>query len=102
MAAIASLNSEGFCRWCGVLGIARIMDFVHRLMIKKQQRLERAFWDVTPCSLAGVDRRFRGAYCLHHQGDEISYKNNGIENGSLSVTRKKKGAPSLFGSIGRS
>jgi len=27
----------------------------------------RAFWDVAPCSL-GVDRRFRGAYCLHHQG----------------------------------
>jgi hypothetical protein len=32
----------------------------------------RAFWDVTPCSLVGVDRRFRGAYCLHHQGDESS------------------------------
>jgi hypothetical protein len=25
-----------------------------------------AFWD----SLAGVDRRFRGAYCLHRQGDD--------------------------------
>jgi hypothetical protein len=31
----------------------------------------RAFWDVVPCSL-GVDRRFRGAYCLHHQGDEVN------------------------------
>jgi hypothetical protein len=29
----------------------------------------RAFWDVAPCSLR-VDRRFRGAYCLCHQGDE--------------------------------
>jgi hypothetical protein len=29
----------------------------------------RAFWDVAPCSLVGVDRRFRGAYCLHHQGE---------------------------------
>jgi hypothetical protein len=29
----------------------------------------RAFWDaLAPCSLVGVDRRFRGAYCLHHQG----------------------------------
>jgi hypothetical protein len=27
----------------------------------------RAFWDVGRCSLA-VDRRFRGAYCLRHQG----------------------------------
>jgi hypothetical protein len=30
----------------------------------------RAFWDIVPCSV-GVDRRFRGAYCLHHQGDDI-------------------------------
>jgi hypothetical protein len=25
------------------------------------------FWDVLPCKLI-VDRRFRGTYCLHHQG----------------------------------
>jgi hypothetical protein len=25
------------------------------------------FWDVLPCKMF-VDRRFRGAYCLHHQG----------------------------------
>jgi hypothetical protein len=29
-----------------------------------------AFWDVTPCSLFGVDRRFRGAYNLHYRPDE--------------------------------
>jgi hypothetical protein len=28
-----------------------------------------AFWDVEPCSLFEVDRRFRGAYCFHQQGD---------------------------------
>jgi hypothetical protein len=27
------------------------------------------FWDVAPCSLVEIDRCFRGAYCLHHQGD---------------------------------
>jgi hypothetical protein len=27
-----------------------------------------ALWDIAPCSLVGVDRRFRGAYCLNHQG----------------------------------
>jgi hypothetical protein len=26
------------------------------------------FWDVAPCSLVEVYRRFRGACCLHHQG----------------------------------
>jgi hypothetical protein len=29
-----------------------------------------AFWDIAPCSLVEVDRRFRGAYCLLHHGDE--------------------------------
>jgi hypothetical protein len=29
----------------------------------------RVFWDVTPCSLFGVDLCFRGAYYLHHQGN---------------------------------
>jgi hypothetical protein len=31
-----------------------------------------AFCAAAPCSLVEVDRRFRGAYCLHHQGDELS------------------------------
>jgi hypothetical protein len=28
----------------------------------------RRVWDIAPCSLSGVDRRFRRAYCVHHQG----------------------------------
>jgi hypothetical protein len=27
------------------------------------------FWDVEPCGGVDIDRRFREAYCLHHQGD---------------------------------
>jgi hypothetical protein len=27
------------------------------------------FWDVAPCSLVKVYRRFRGACCLHRQGE---------------------------------
>jgi hypothetical protein len=27
----------------------------------------RAFWDVLPCSLVGVDQHFGSVYCLHHQ-----------------------------------
>jgi hypothetical protein len=30
----------------------------------------RVFWDVAACSHFEVDRRFRGAYCLHHQDDD--------------------------------
>jgi hypothetical protein len=29
----------------------------------------RVLWDILPCSQIDVDRRFRGARCLHHQGD---------------------------------
>jgi hypothetical protein len=28
------------------------------------------FWDVAPCSFVEIDRRFRGAYCLQHQGSK--------------------------------
>jgi hypothetical protein len=31
----------------------------------------KAFWDIAPRSLAEVDRRFRGVYCLRYQGDDI-------------------------------
>jgi hypothetical protein len=32
-----------------------------------------ALWDIAPCSLIEVDRRFRGSNCLHHQGDRPDY-----------------------------
>jgi hypothetical protein len=28
------------------------------------------FWVVAPCNLVEVNKRFRGAYYLHHKGDE--------------------------------
>jgi hypothetical protein len=28
------------------------------------------FWDVAPCSLGEIDRRFKGLYRFSHQGDE--------------------------------
>jgi hypothetical protein len=31
------------------------------------------FWDILPCKII-VDRRFRGACCLHHQGNEAARK----------------------------
>jgi hypothetical protein len=32
----------------------------------------RAFWDIVPCNLTGVDRRFRGVFCLHLQENFIT------------------------------
>jgi hypothetical protein len=31
------------------------------------------FWDAAPCSLVEIFRRFRGTYCLKHQGGIIMY-----------------------------
>jgi hypothetical protein len=36
------------------------------------------FWDIAPCTLVTVDRRFRSAYCLHHQGRDDGGKNVGL------------------------
>jgi hypothetical protein len=29
------------------------------------------FWDLAPCCMVGSDRRFRDAYCLHHEGNVL-------------------------------
>jgi hypothetical protein len=41
-------------------------------------------WDVAPCSLVEVDRRFRGAYCLEHQDDEKRRSASARLQGALS------------------
>jgi hypothetical protein len=53
------------------LGMNLVKDFTDFLTVLSfvPYMKIRAFWDVAPCSLAEVDRRFRGAYCLHRQGD---------------------------------
>jgi hypothetical protein len=46
--------------------------FIYLFIYMKFQVLTEAsmkitvFWDIAPCNLVIVDRRFRGAYCLHH------------------------------------
>jgi hypothetical protein len=30
-----------------------------------------SFWDTAPCSFVETDRRFKEAYCIHHEGDEF-------------------------------
>jgi hypothetical protein len=41
------------------------------------------FWDVAPCCLVEVYRRFRCACCLHHQGDDRPTQRNTPENSHL-------------------
>jgi hypothetical protein len=43
---------------------------VHRWDFRFSQRQVAVFWDVASCSLVDSDQRFRGAYCLHHQGND--------------------------------
>jgi hypothetical protein len=47
----------------------------------------RAFWDIVPFSLVGVDRHFIGMYCLHHQGDD--YATCGRFVGYIGIGRTK-------------
>jgi hypothetical protein len=54
------------------------------------------FWDVLPFSQVDVDRRFRGAYCLHHQGDEWASRGPHIYHRSTSssiITHSPFGSP---------
>jgi hypothetical protein len=58
-------------------GVEKMMPDVASLLNKAFMRVAttekgefRVFWDVLPCSQVDVDRRFRGAYCFLHQGDE--------------------------------
>jgi hypothetical protein len=46
------------------------------------RRNTTAFWDIAPCSKIEVDRRFRGAYWLHHQNDP---NDNAVPTSETSV-----------------
>jgi hypothetical protein len=39
----------------------------------KDTLFRAVFWDILPCKMI-VDQRFRGAYCLHHQGQRQPLK----------------------------
>jgi hypothetical protein len=55
------------------------------------------FWDVAPCSLVDTDQRFRGAYCLHHQGDGVyGWSRNFLFWNLKALKRYHKNLPSNF------
>jgi len=47
-----------------------IRNFLRCQILKAASMKYRAFWDVPPCSHVEVDRHFKGAHCLHHQGHD--------------------------------
>jgi hypothetical protein len=64
-------------RYCTSFGVSvretqESADFGYSpLFVQQFQSVKfSVFWNVAPCSHVKVDRRFRGAYCLHYQVDE--------------------------------
>jgi hypothetical protein len=49
---------------------------------------KRVFWDISPCNLAGVDRLFIRAYCVHHQGGEYSTRLHGAISQKTLISKK--------------
>jgi hypothetical protein len=45
-----------------------LKNYVRLLVLTTASMIKAFFWEVAPCSLIKFNRRFRGAYCLHHQG----------------------------------
>jgi hypothetical protein len=43
-----------------------ISDFIRFLNLQTHMKMT-AFWDIAPCSLVVLKRRFRGAFGIHHQ-----------------------------------
>jgi hypothetical protein len=41
------------------------------LVVRSHVPTANIFWDVAPCSLVEINRRFVGVYCLHLQGDPL-------------------------------
>jgi hypothetical protein len=46
------------------------------------------FWDVAPCIVVEVYRRFSGAYCLHHLSDERSSETSETSVDFCRTTRR--------------
>jgi hypothetical protein len=42
-----------------------VLDLRFQVLTAASMTFRVVFWDILPCKMI-VDRRFRGAYCLHH------------------------------------
>jgi hypothetical protein len=68
-----SLSLTGFVSFETILNINQKMSSNYvRLQVLTAASLKfTVFCDVAPYSHVEVDRRFRGAYCVHHQGYDV-------------------------------
>jgi hypothetical protein len=59
---------EGHCLWkLWNQNISEPTSVRFQVLTAVSMMFRIVFWDVLPCKMI-VDRRFRGAYCFHHQG----------------------------------
>jgi hypothetical protein len=50
------------------------MDKQARFQLLRAKSMKMAvFWDLARCILVDIDQCWRGADCLHHQGDELVF-----------------------------
>jgi hypothetical protein len=49
------------------LDVNRVLNMRFQVLTAASMMFRIVFWDILPCKVI-VDRGFRGAYCLHHQG----------------------------------
>jgi hypothetical protein len=52
--------------------------------------MKTIFWNISSCSVTELDRRFRGAYCLHHQGPDERRSIWTIQHGAISQNAFKQ------------
>jgi hypothetical protein len=70
------IGPNGRLLWTGVrtFGVPLSKEFIVSFQFLTTASMKMtALWDTELCSIKEVDRCFRGAYSLHHQGDEWSH-----------------------------
>jgi hypothetical protein len=88
-----TLYRKVFCndKLCSVTWVQQPADIFMRFQVLTATSMKTSvLWDISPCTLVGIDRRFRGAYCLHNQGDKpASPKRQWISAGLHSTASQK-------------